>query len=53
MSKVKKESKEGILKLFYNKRDMIQGKILIQLFLSWKLRVPPLPSLLDLAGKIN
>ena len=37
MSKVKKESKEGILKLFYNKRNMMQCKILIQLFPSWKL----------------
>ena len=30
------KSKEGILKLFYNKRNIVQFKILIQLFRSWK-----------------
>ena len=40
MSKVKKESKEGILKLFYNKKNMVQCKILIQLSPSWKLSSP-------------
>ena len=40
MSKVNKESKEGILKLFHSKRNMVQCKILIQLFPSWKLSSP-------------
>ena len=41
MSKVRTgKSKEGILKLFYSKRKMVQCKILIQLFPSWKLSSP-------------
>ena len=35
------KSKEGILKLFYSKRNMVQCKILIQLFPSWK-QDPPI-----------
>ena len=36
-----RKSKEGILKLFYSKRNMVQCKILIQLFPSWK-QDPPI-----------
>ena len=52
-----RKTKEGLLKLFYNERNMGQCKILIQDFISWKQRLPPAPIpalfILDLAGIIN